>query len=284
MSSNLVRRILVALVGIPAAIGCIYLGSWPLAIALGVLGAVGTWEACRLIEATGPRPLSALGVLAGATAPLGTLAVLEGALSVRALVILVVLWALAVWVAAMRLRPLGQGPTGAIAGTVLAAAYAGGLPGFALYLRHADAGWGAWTGTAVVFLPIVVVWVTDIAAMAAGATFGGRRLAPVLSPKKTWAGAIGGTVGGLVAAPVFGMLMLPRVGLATSLWSLAGFGLVISVVAQVGDAAESLVKRDAGVKDSGRFFSGHGGVLDRLDALYWALPAATGLLALMGVV
>jgi phosphatidate cytidylyltransferase len=153
-----------------------------------------------------------------------------------------------------------------------------------VYLRHADASWPAWTGVAVVFFPLVIVWANDTVAMATGSLVGGRRLTPVLSPKKTWAGAIGGVLSGLVVGPVYGALALAPAGIVAGPVALAVTGAGIAVVAQVGDAAESLLKRDAGVKDSGTFFSGHGGVLDRFDALYWAIPAATAAFAVLGVV
>src|SRR2546430_996746 len=112
---------------------------------------------------------------------------------------------------------------------------------------------------------------------------GGAKLAPVLSPRKTWAGAVGGIVGGLVAALVYGPLVLDRVALRLGVVQLATVGVVVAVAAQVGDVAESLFKREAGVKDSSSLIPGHGGVLDRLDSLYFVLPATAGLLRLFGV-
>ena len=164
--------------------------------------------------------------------------------------------------------------------TVFGATYAGGLPAFLLVLRHAEAALSVWAALWLVFLPLVVTWVSDTAAMAGGSLIGGRRLAPVLSPNKTWAGAISGSVGALLLAPVYGLLAPEGVSLAV--WQLAVFGLVISVVGQGGDVAESLIKREVGVKDSGTFFPGHGGVLDRFDSLYWAIPTSVLMLMLFG--
>jgi phosphatidate cytidylyltransferase len=119
--------------------------------------------------------------------------------------------------------------------------------------------------------------------MAAGTLVGGPKLAPVLSPRKTWAGAIGGAVGALVTALVYGPLVLTRMALGLSVWQLALTGLVLAVVAQVGDVAESLFKREAGVKDSSGLLPGHGGVLDRLDSLYFVVPVSAGLFRLFGI-
>ncbi len=104
--------------------------------------------------------------------------------------------------------------------------------------------------------------------------FGGPKLAPVISPHKTWSGAVAGLVGAGFAAVLYGILILDEVGLSLHVWQLVIIGLVVGVVGQVGDLAESLLKRSVGVKDSGAFFPGHGGVLDRLDSLYWVIPVS----------
>src|SRR5216117_598917 len=118
---------------------------------------------------------------------------------------------------------------------------------------------------------------------AAGTLIGGPKLTPVLSPHKTWAGAVGGVVGGLIAALLYGPLVLNRLGLQLSVLQLVTVGAVVAVSAQVGDVAESLFKREAGVKDSSSLIPGHGGVLDRLDSLYFVLPTTAGLLRLFGI-
>ncbi len=132
-------------------------------------------------------------------------------------------------------------------------------------------------------LPLVITWVCDTAAMAAGTLVGGPKLAPVLSPRKTWAGAIGGVVGAVVAALVYGGLVLARVPMGLTASQLVVAAIVIAVVAQFGDVTESLFKREAGVKDSSSLIPGHGGVLDRLDSLYFVLPVTAGLFRLFGV-
>jgi phosphatidate cytidylyltransferase len=150
-------------------------------------------------------------------------------------------------------------------------------------LRHPTMPLTSWAATWLVFLPLVVVWICDTLAMAAGSLFGGPKLTPVLSPKKTWAGAVCGTLGGTAVAPVYGALLLRPNGVSIPVWQLLVFGFLISVVGQSGDIAESQIKREVGAKDSGTFFGGHGGVLDRLDSLYWAIPTSVILLVLFGV-
>ena len=173
----------------------------------------------------------------------------------------------------------------AVAITVFGALYASALPSFAIAIRHgAHAGVKSWPLAALVLLPLVLTWVCDTAAMAAGHLIGGPKLAPVLSPKKTWAGAIGGFVASVAGALLLGEWVLPRVGLTLGMPQLALVGGAVGVVGQFGDVAESLLKREVGVKDSSHLIPGHGGVLDRLDSLYFVIPVSAGLFRLLGLV
>jgi phosphatidate cytidylyltransferase len=119
----------------------------------------------------------------------------------------------------------------------------------------------------LVFLLLAIVWLGDTAAYYVGSRFGRRKLAPVVSPKKTWEGAAACLVTALVATALWSAWRLGRMD-----WGLLAVAAVTSVAAQVGDLVESMIKRGAGVKDSGHVLPGHGGVLDRLDALLFAAP------------
>jgi phosphatidate cytidylyltransferase len=105
-----------------------------------------------------------------------------------------------------------------------------------------------------------------------------------VSPGKTRSGSLAGVVGSLVVAPVFGASVLPAVGVHVPLWQLLMIAAVLGVIGQIGDLAESLFKREAGVKDSSQLIPGHGGVLDRLDSLYFVIPAAAAMYRAFGVV
>jgi phosphatidate cytidylyltransferase len=137
------------------------------------------------------------------------------------------------------------------------------------------------TGGVNVIVLLLVVWASDIGAYTAGRAIGGPRLAPSVSPGKTWSGAMGG----LVAAAAVGFAASVFLGNEPASWRPASwrpvaFALLVGVVGQAGDLFESQLKRQFGVKDSGTMIPGHGGLLDRLDAVLTAAPA-TALLALV---
>jgi len=129
-------------------------------------------------------------------------------------------------------------------------------------------------GLVYAFWTMALVWVTDIGAYFAGRAIGGAKLAPAISPNKTWAGLIGG----MVLAALFGIVMHFAYGLALRL-TLAS--PLLAVVAQAGDLYESWLKRRAGVKDSGNLLPGHGGVLDRIDGLVPVAPLAAALVVVL---
>lgn len=138
------------------------------------------------------------------------------------------------------------------------------LPAWAIIALRGDSAAGL---VAVLFL-YAVVWATDIGAYFAGRRFGGPRLAPSVSPGKTWSGAAGGLLAGALAGAI---LVWTATG-TVSAGTIAG-AMLLSVVAQLGDLYESSVKREAGVKDSSQLIPGHGGVMDRVDGLAFAAVA-----------
>jgi phosphatidate cytidylyltransferase len=135
-------------------------------------------------------------------------------------------------------------------------------------IRLRALGGGGGVGFGWVVLAFAVTWGNDTFAYFAGLAFGRHRLYERISPKKSWEGAVGGVAGALVGAFLVRALLLPEVGVATALAAALGG----SVVGPLGDLSESMVKRAAGVKDSGKLIPGHGGVLDRIDALLFVAP------------
>jgi phosphatidate cytidylyltransferase len=130
-----------------------------------------------------------------------------------------------------------------------------GLPTLALFFLH-----GQYDGIDLTLWTLAIIWATDIGAYFSGRRFGGPKLAPAISPNKTWAGLIGG----IVAAGVAGIVLANVLRLPLRLASFAG---LLAIAAQAGDLYESAMKRRAGVKDSGRILPGHGGAMDRLDGV-----------------
>src|SRR5699024_3692957 len=135
--------------------------------------------------------------------------------------------------------------------------YSGALLSFGLFLRHLPGITSNLHGTVVLFAPVALTWASDTSAYFAGRQWGTRKLIPAVSPGKTVQGAIGAVVGTTLAAVAYSQLLARFPDYHLGLVEAIFFGLLISVAAQVGDLAESLFKRDAGVKDSGVLLPGH---------------------------
>jgi phosphatidate cytidylyltransferase len=121
-------------------------------------------------------------------------------------------------------------------------------------------------GAGFVLLMFVLIWLNDTGAFLVGCTLGRHRLFPRISPKKSWEGFFGG-MAFCIAAGVAAKLIFPEYFFICSMPAMVGFGIVVCVFATWGDLIESLIKRTAGVKDSGKLLPGHGGILDRIDSL-----------------
>lgn len=271
--SELARRVLVALVAAPLAIGMVYLGGLPLALFLGAVGAAGAWEVYRIARHGGVQAMDALGIPLAFALPLvahaDRLMLLRSPTAIGAVVFVALLGA-SIWA-----RGVGGRPLESVAVTVFGALYAGGMLSFGYLLRHHRFVIEPAAGTALVLFPVILTWASDIGAYFVGRALGKAKLMPSISPGKTRAGAIGALVLTMGIAVAYNAQVLrPTAQLALAPWTALVFGLVVSVAAQVGDLAESLLKREAGVKDSSHLLPGHGGILDRLDSLYFVLPLA----------
>ncbi len=270
------RRVVVALIGAPVALAMIWVGDAALATLASALSAVAAWEFFRLARESGNRPLSRLGVLLSAAIPLLVHAQFLGLIQVPAVAFTLALlgvFALAIW-----RRGVDGKPLAAVAITVVGVLYTGGTLSYIYALRYFGYAVGNVAGALAVLLPVLLTWTSDVGAYFAGRTIGGRKLMPSVSPGKTVAGAIGGVVLTVVVCAAYVRWVLhPYAQLAFTSWGLVTFAVLISVAAQVGDLTESLLKREAGVKDSGTIFPGHGGALDRLDSLFFVLPVAYAL-------
>ena len=278
--SELTRRVLFAVVAAPVALGIVYWGDAALATLLAIVAALGTWELFRIARAAGVDPLGALGIPLSALIPIAVHAHYRGVytvpLSVLAAVFLA-LFAASIWARGVSGRPLA-----AVAVTVLGVIYTGAMISFGYGIRHHEYTVGAAAGTALLGLPMVLTWASDTGAYFVGRAVGRRKLIPSVSPGKTVEGAIGGLLATVLVTWLYVAFVLrPVAQLGMRPVNVILFGIAISVAAQVGDLAESLLKREAGVKDSSRLIPGHGGVLDRLDSMFFVMPVAYLLLAAM---
>jgi phosphatidate cytidylyltransferase len=287
MDANLVRRVGFAIAAIPVVLLTVWYGGLPLALLLAIAAALGTRELFGLAERQQIRPARVIGLAsAAAIAPIAyaTIAAPDvRALAAAAWPYAAALWLIAVLTWGLAARSPAERPLAAVAITVFAVAYTSALPAFLLDMRHHGHGVRSWGGAWLVFFPLVVTWVCDTAAMFGGRAIGGPKLAPAVSPGKTRSGSIAGVIGGLLVAPLFAALIFPRVGVEVPLWQLLAIAAVLGVVGQIGDLVESLFKREAGVKDSSHLIPGHGGVLDRLDSLYFVVPVAAAMYRLFGI-
>ena len=285
--SELGRRVLVAVVGIPVALAIVWLGDAALAALLGIIAAVGGWEYFRIARVAGSTPLAGLGISLAAALPLVVHAHRLGYASghrspVSLLIALGVVAVLAIFSVAIWTRGVAGRPLDAAAVTVFGVIYAGGTLSYGYLLRHHDYAVGPAAGTALLMLPVLLTWAQDTGAYAVGRTIGRHKLIPSISPGKTVEGAVGGVIITVLACWLYVRFALtPYAHLALRPRDVVLFGVAISVTAQVGDLAESLIKREAGVKDSSRIIPGHGGILDRFDSLLFVLPVAWLLLGAM---
>jgi CDP-diglyceride synthetase len=270
--SELTRRIIFAVIAAPASIVVVYFGDWALAILLSVLAALGAWELFRMARDAGSNPLEPAGIALAALLPIAVHAQRLGVytLSLTAVVAMIlVLFASTIWLRG----PLGH-PLSSVAITAFGVMYAG-LISYVYALRYHDYAVGAAAGTALVFLPIILTWATDIGAYAFGRAFGKTKLIPAVSPGKTVAGAVGGLGLAIVICLLYvRFILMPYAQLGLTIQGAVLFAIVVSVAAQTGDLAESLLKREAGVKNSSRIIPGHGGILDRFDSLLFVMPIA----------
>ena len=263
--SNLTQRVLTALIGAPLVVGLIYLGGWFFGALILLIGLLAQRELYGLAEAGGIRPLQSVGLVVG------------GLLIVRSLVPFAVPLAILVLIVVLvvELYRRLDNPLSNIAVTVFGAIYPALLIGYFVDLRVLGAA-GPLGDEGAFWLAVVVVvaiWASDTFAYFAGRAFGSHPLFPRISPKKTIEGSVGGVVGSVLIAIAFKLLLESLFADPFLTWSdVLVIGLICGALGQLGDLVESLLKRSVGVKDSGKYLPGHGGMLDRIDAMLVAIP------------
>lgn len=246
------KRVLTALVLVPVVFGLIFYAP-PLAVraALATVALLCLKECFDIARAMGAQPFAPVAYAAG------------GLLIVTSLPMGTLLIGLLVLLMALTLQ-LGRHETAmpAASSTLFAVVYTCGPFALARRLHEMSPHW--------LFAVLLAIWVGDSAAMYVGKAIGRHKLAPSISPGKTWEGAIASAVLGTAAGAAYLMYFHPAAGVAFTI----GLALAANLSGQLGDLAESVLKRGARVKDSGNLLPGHGGMLDRMDGALFALPAA----------
>ncbi len=256
--SSLASRLLITAVLLPAVIGVVYLGGWWLFGLALVGGLIALHE--LYVMARDLRPLVLAGYLGFALALLG--AQLGGTPWLLGGILSTFLFAFVLY----GLSDIRTSATATFGVTLLGVLWIGGGIGLLLLVRDTPEH-GFWALIAVMF----TVFAADTAAFFVGRALGRHKMAPAISPAKTWEGLVAGIAAAMLAA--FLILYQDRDGFLTIPETLL-FGAAVAVAGVFGDLFESAMKRDLGFKDSGRLLGGHGGMLDRLDALLWAGPVA----------
>lgn len=261
------KRVVSAAVLIPVVLGAIYLGSWAFLGLVALATALACYEFLCLVRQPGHvRPywpalcLALVFMVDGQWPHFGLLGVaaLFGPLAL------------------LTVEVFSHNRPGALNRWALSTAgalYIGLSASCFLRLRNLDAA-GSW-----LLLALATTWICDTGAYIVGMRWGKRRFFPDISPKKTWEGAIGGLVSGTVATTLLGLWLVDLPWYVGAL-----LGVLVSLAATFGDLAESVIKRQVGVKDSGNLIPGHGGMLDRIDSLLFVAPMAYSFVVLMNLV
>ncbi len=253
----MVQRTLTTIIGLPILLLVVWVGGYWFKGLVAVVAAVAAWELARMARAWGQNPVPPIvAVLAAlATAPWTTSDLFYDSATV------IFLAGLLSVIATVTLLPVRKedGSQAATLPTIAIALYVG------LTLFHATALSVLDEGRDWIFLLLGITFATDVAAYAVGRAVGSHRLAPSISPRKTWEGAAGGVIGAIAAGVGISSLLDLHIGLPEAV-IVAG---ALALVGQLGDLYMSRLKRAADVDDSGSILPGHGGILDRVDSIMW---------------
>lgn len=280
------RRIVTAAVGLPILAAAVIMGGFLFAVLATWAAAVGAWELCRMAKAWGQPPYARVAVAAAAAyagtplwidfaAPSGLWVAVEDS---RAMWMAASLGGVALSALMLLLGRGGGARGGRAAVTLWTILLIGGTMFHAVALR------GAWDGAVWTLFALATTFAADTGAYFAGRAFGSRKLAPTISPNKTWEGAVGGLLAAAAVGAALGALLAngdqppqvyTRQTVSPALVALAAgaAGAALAVVGLFGDLFVSKLKRRAGFDDSGTLFPGHGGILDRMDSLMFTVTA-----------
>ena len=275
MRKNLFQRIAVGAIGIPAVVLAIWVGGWLFGLIVVAVTSIALWEFYRLAGSKEASANTPVGITWSILLQLSLLLFTQtpnddafqwfgvAHLIFLAGVLLVLTWEL------FRARPNALVNTGlTIAGVVYVTVFMSTLIILRDSADHWFASWFSDKGSALVLILFASIWICDSAAYFVGMNLGKHKLFPRISPKKTWEGAIGGAIAAVASFVGFSVWMMPEFPIMHA----AMCGIIIGTMGQIGDLAESMLKRDATIKDSSQIIPGHGGFLDRFDSMLFASP------------
>ena len=261
--SDILVRIASGAVYLVVMIGSVMWGNIPTALMLSVASGICAFEFYRMLRQDAKLPNELVGIVTAVLYAPVALWLHLGGMAVLTLLLMLTLLVWYVFYQRARITDVCLSFFGAI--------YTGMLPASALLIRPVlDEPWGG----VVLLIIFLSVWLNDILAYLVGSAFGKHKLAPKVSPNKSWEGF----VAGVMASMLTWLLMLLVPGVAITWWEALIFGLVCGLLGVIGDLAESRMKRNSGVKDSGTIMPGHGGLLDRMDSLFLAMVTSAILL------
>ncbi len=259
----LAKRILVVIILLPIGLAAIFAGGWYLTALVALFMGLAAWEYVTLFRAGGLRPAAVLVVAGTVLLQIGRN--INGFESAPWMISLIVLLAMTYHLVAYE---RGRDQAGTDFSVTLAGVfYIGWLGAYFISIRNLPQ--GQWW----LLVILAGVMFANSGAYFIGRRFGRHHLSPRLSPKKTWEGYFGGIIVGVTLTTLLAILLQRIAGPASVITPLIGalVGLVMAVVPTLGDLGESMIKRQAGVKDSGNILPGHGGAFDRIDAWLWAV-------------
>jgi phosphatidate cytidylyltransferase len=249
------HRVITAAVGVPLIILAIWFGDPWFSLLIAAAALAGTYEFYHMANFNRREPLLYLGLLWALALVLSPHYKNPDVLPIviTAAMLISLIWLL--------LRPSRERAFHNWAWTIVGALYVGWMLSYWLNLR------GLEDGRNWIYLAMLTTFANDTGAFFIGRARGKHRLAPMISPAKTWEGAIGGLVSAILAATVIAMILNLISPFTFKYWQIILLGFLVSLFAQLGDLVESLLKRNMGVKESGNLLPGHGGILDRFDSL-----------------
>ena len=262
-------RVITAIWGIPLVGAVVWFGEPYFTIFIAICSLLAVIEFYRLTSAMKAVPLTVFGIIwtllliFSRNPKLQSL--IEPHIGLDLLLPLLITSGMVISLITLLLRKQKQGAFADWAWTFAGILYIGWLLSYIITLRGLD------NGRNWVFLALFATFGSDIAAFFIGRAIGKHKLAPGISPGKTWEGAIGGLLGAVIVSLFFLLPTPVQLSAYLNWWQTVIIGLLVSVFGQLGDLTESLLKRNAGVKDSGNLMPGHGGILDRMDSVLFAV-------------